>query len=233
MTLALARRFKQDVSVDGIVWVPLGGRTDFAPTENGTQQSADDYDSDGFNRFEKTMTGWKLVVKFQMPTTANVPSDPGQQILEETRFQFGDDCRAYTRWYDRNGGTDAWQGRALIDWNQSKTGVADVDETTATFTGDGPVVRISNPEADPVAPIIISAESTPAVQVTGGQVQILGGGFLGATSVKFGTVAAVAPLIISDNLIVAVMPTGTAGSAPITVITPAGTSNAFAYTRGA
>lgn len=233
MSLALARRFAQDVSVDGTNWVKLGGRTDFAPTENGTTQAADDYDSDGFNKWEKTMTGWQLVTKFNMPTAAGIPADPGQAILEATRFQFGDDCRAYTRWYDRNGGTDAWSGLALIDWNQSKTGVADIDEITATFKGDGPVVRISNPGASPDAPVVTNAISNPAVQLTGGQVQIFGGGFLGATAVKFGTVSAVNPIIVSDSLIIALMPTGSAGSAPITVITPAGTSNAFAYTRGA
>lgn len=231
MSLALARRFAQDVSVDGTTWVKLGGRTDFAPTENGTTQAADDYDSDGFNRWEKTMTGWQLVTKFEMPTTAGVPSDPGQAILEATRFLFGDACRAYTRWYDRNGGTDAWSGLALIDWNQSKTGVADIDEITATFKGDGPVTRIDNPFASSAVPVITGA--TPTAQTEGGQVKILGSGFLGATSVKFAAVSVVTPLVLSDSVIVAVMPAGSAGSAAITVTNAAGVSSGFAYTRGA
>lgn len=231
MSLALARRYKQDVSTDGTTWVKLGGRSDFAPTETPTVVGADDYDSGGFNGFEKTMTGWQAVSKFQMPTTAGIPSDPGQMLLEATRFQFGDACRAYTRWYDRNGGTDAWSGRALIDWNQSKTGVPDIAEVTVTFKGDGPLARIANPYASTVAPIVTAA--TPSGAAAGSQVSIYGGGFLGATSVKFGAVSVVNPLIVSDSLIVAIMPAGSAGSAAVTVTTAAGTSNALPYTRGA
>ncbi len=229
MSLAYARRFKQDVSTDGTTWVKLGGRNDFAPTEAPTVQAADDYDSNGFNGFEKTMTGWQVVSKFQMPTTAGVPSDPGQSLLEATRFQFGDACRAYTRWYDRNGGTDAWSGRALIEWNQSKTAIPDIAEITVTFKGDGVLTRITNPYASPAAPVVTSA--TPAGAAAGSQVSIYGGGFLGATSVKFGAVAVVSPLIVSDSLIVAIMPAGTAGPAAVTVTNAAGTSNALAYTR--
>lgn len=232
MSFALARRFKQDVSSDGTTWVPLGGRTDFAPTESPTMQSTTNYDTDGFDSFEKTLTGWQVVSKFEMPTTASVASDPGQAILEATRYQFGDGCRTHTRWYDRNGGTDAWSGLAIVDWNQSKTTTADVAEITVTFKGDGILTRISNPYASTAVPVITSA--TPSGVAAGGQVTIYGGGFLGTvatTGVKFGGVNATSWVVLSDNVIVAVMPTGTAGSAPIIVTNATGASTSFAYTR--
>lgn len=232
MSLALARRFRQDVSVDGTSWVKLGAITDFAPAEKPTTQAADTYDTNGFNAFEKTMTGWSTVSKFLMPTTANVPSDPGQQLLANTRFQFGTAARIYTRWYDRNGGTDAWSGLALVDWNQSKTSAPDVAEITATLTGDGVLTQISNPYASTAVPVIISA--TPSGVAAGGQVQITGGGFLGTiatTGVKFGAVSASSWIVVSDSLIIAVMPAGSAGSAAVTVTNAAGTSSAFPYTR--
>lgn len=234
MSLALARRFKQDVSVDGTTWVKLGARTDFAPTESSTLPSAANYDNAGFDSFEKTMTAWQVVSKFEMPTTANIPSDPGQLILEATRFQFGDAARAYTRWYDVNGGTDAWSGRALIDWNQSKGSVPDLAEITVTFKGDGVLTRITNPFASAAVPVITSA--TPSGVSVGNQVSIYGGGFIGTvptTGVKFGATSAASWTVISDSLIVANMPTGTAGAANITVTNAVGVSTAFAYTRGA
>jgi hypothetical protein len=51
--------------------------------------------------------------------------------------------------------------------------------------------------------------------------------------VKFGATNATSWLVVSDSLIVAVMPAGTAGAANITVTNSAGTSPAFTYVRGA
>lgn len=233
MTKALARRFKFDVSVDGTTWVRLHNVNDFAPTENDTTQSTDDYDNGGFNGYEKTMTGWQVVAKFTRDTTANIPSDAGQSLLEATRFQFGDACRAYIRWYDRNGATTGnWSGRAIIKWNQSKTAVADIEEATVTFMGDGVLSAISNPNTASAAPVVTLA--TPSGVAAGGQVSIYGTGFTGTvptTGVKFAAVNATSWVVVSDSLIVAVMPAGSAGSAPITVTNAIGVSNALAYTR--
>jgi hypothetical protein len=235
MSVALARRFKVDVSTDGVTWTKLGAIEDFAPTEAPTNQAADTYDTNGFNSFEKTMTTWKAVVKFLRPTTAGVPSDPGQAILEATRFQFGTAARAYIRWYDRNGyATGNYSGLALIDWNQSKTTVADVEEVTVTFNGDGVLSAISNPYASPAVPLITSV--TPSAQSVGKQISINGGGFIGTvptTGVTVGGVNASSWTVVSDNLIIAVVPAGTAGSAPIIVTNGVGASASFAYTRGA
>lgn len=83
-------------------------------------------------------------------------------------------------------------------------------------------------------PIVISASSTPAAQVAGGNVVITGSNFTGATGVKFGAVSSALFRIDSDTQITATMPVGSAGSAPITVINSTGTSTpALAYTRGA
>lgn len=236
MSVALARRFRQDVSVDGISWVKLGALTDFAPTENPTNQAADTYDTNGFNAFEKTMTGWQTVSKFLMPTTAGIPSDAGQTLCEGTRFQFGDAARLYTRWYDRNGGTDAWSGRALVGWNQTKTGVADIDEVTVTFQGDGALARITNPYAATAVPVVTAATPAGASASVGVQITISGSGFLGTiptTGVKFGATNATSWVVLSDSVIVAIMPAGTAGAANIVVTNAAGASAAFTFTRGA
>lgn len=81
----------------------------------------------------------------------------------------------------------------------------------------------------------ISAASPSAVSV-GNQVSITGlrfTGVTGATGVKFNAINATSYTVVSDTLIVATMPAGAAGSAPIIVTNGTGASSAFAYTRGA
>ncbi|MBS0231725.1 MAG: IPT/TIG domain-containing protein [Proteobacteria bacterium] len=233
MPSAFARRFKVDLSADNTTWINLKGIEDLAPSENATLQPADTYDTNGFNSFEKTMTGAKLVAKVLRPTTAGIPSDPGQELARATRFQFGTAARLYVRWYDRNGGTEAYSMQALVDWNQSKSGVADLDEVTITFTADGVVTPITNPYNASAKPTIVSV--TPSGATAGTLVTITGQGFTGvnpASGVKFAAVTAVNALIQSDTQIVVAMPAGTAGSAAVTVTNGVGASDPFAYVRG-
>ena len=233
MSTALARRFKFQVSSDNVNWLSIAGITDLSPNENPTLQSADDYDSNGFSNSEKTLTAWKVVVKANRKTTSGV-FDPGQELVRQARFQFGDQARVYVRWYDRNGAPEAYTGRVIVDWQQSKTGVADLEEVTMTFTGDGVLTPITNPYTPTSAPVVSTA--TPSGVSVGNQVTITGNGFTGtvvSTGVKFGATAATSWTVVSDSLIVAIMPTGSAGAANITVTNATGTSNSLAYTRGA
>jgi hypothetical protein len=233
MSTALARRFKVDVSADGTTWIPLKGINDLNPSISPTNQSADDYDSNGWASFEKTMQTWTLVAKALRKTTAGV-FDAGQELVRAAQVQWADAARVYVRWYDRNGAPEAWSGTALVGWVPSKTGVADLDEVTITLSGDGVLTAISNPYAAAAVPVVTAA--TPSGVAAAGQVQIKGSGFTGTiatTGVKFGATNATSWVVVSDQLIVAVMPTGSAGAANITVTNAAGTSAAFSYTRGA
>jgi len=233
MTVSLARRFKVDVSTDGVSWIPLKGITDLSTPEKATTVSTADYDNDGFDSSEKTLTSWSVVAKMNRQVNAGV-FDPGQELLRATKYQFQDLARAYVRWYDRNGAPEAYSGKALIEYAQSKTAVADVEEITATFDGDGIVSPISNPVSVANDPVITSV--TPSGAATGSLINIQGAYFTGtiATSgVKIGGTNATTWSVVSDSLIVAEVPTGSAGSAPVIVTNATGASTAFAYTRAA
>ncbi|OZB79731.1 MAG: hypothetical protein B7X41_19045, partial [Microbacterium sp. 14-71-5] len=193
------------------------------------------YDTNGFNSYEKTMTGAKLVAKVLRPTTAGIPSDPGQDLVDNTRFQFGTAARIYVRWYDRNGGTEAFSMYALVDWNQSKSGVADLDEVTITFTADGAVTMITNPYGAPAIPVLTSFIPATGASV-GTMLTIIGTGFTGTTGaagVKVGATNVTSYIVQSDSQIVAIVPAGSAGATTVTVTNPIGASLATAYTRGA
>lgn len=82
------------------------------------------------------------------------------------------------------------------------------------------------------APVLTAA--TPSNAAAGAQVKIEGSGFTGTTGaagVKIAAVNATSYVVVSDGTIVAVVPAGSAGSAPITVTSPSGASNALPYTR--
>ena len=64
-------------------------------------------------------------------------------------------------------------------------------------------------------------------------VTITGARFTGTTGITFGGVAAADFSVIDDSTLVAVMPSGDAGSAAIIVTNAAGASTSKAYTRGA
>lgn len=235
MTTALARRFKADLSTLAAptAWIGLKGMNDLNPAISPTLVGSDDYDSNGFSSFEKTMQGWVLTAKCRRATNAGV-FDPGQELARGAQLQFGDAARLNVRWYDRNGAPEAYQGVAIVGYTASKTGVADLDEVSITLTGDGILSQIANPWNAAAIPVLISA--TPTAVAAGGQVQITGTGFTGTlptTGVKFGATNATSWIVVSDSLIVAIMPTGSAGAANIVVTNAAGVSTALSYTRGA
>ncbi|GAA2577310.1 IPT/TIG domain-containing protein [Microbacterium binotii] len=85
-----------------------------------------------------------------------------------------------------------------------------------------------------IATVPAVTSATPSGAAAAAQVTIKGSGFTGvtgATGVKFGGVNASAYTVVDANTIVAVVPAGSAGSAPIVVTSPVGASSAFAYTR--
>lgn len=233
MPTALARRFKVDVSTIAAptTWVNLKGINDLNPAISPNLVGSDDYDSNGFASFEKTMQGWILTIKALRKTIAGV-FDPGQELVRGAQLQFGDLARVNVRWYDRNGAPEAFSGVAVVGYSASKTGVADLDEVTITLTGDGILTSISNPFAAAAVPVVTAA--TPSGAAAGALVTITGTGFTGTvvtTGVKFAAVNATSWSVVSDNVIVAIVPAGSAGSAPITVTNAAGAGTPFPYTR--
>jgi len=235
MPNALARKYGVQVSTDNTNWVNLKGITDFNAPENPTIQGADTYDTNGYNAFEKTMSGWGPTVKFLRPMTGST-YDAGQELVRACRFQFGTAARIYVRWFDKNGSTDAYSGLALVSWTPSKTGVADVEEVTVSFQGDGIITQISNPYQATLLPVITGF--TPATGASvGTAIDIFGANFTGVvatTGVKFAGTNATTFFLVNDQQITAVVPAGSAGLITVLVTTSVGASTATNnYTRGA
>ncbi|WP_030059794.1 IPT/TIG domain-containing protein [Streptomyces novaecaesareae] len=80
-----------------------------------------------------------------------------------------------------------------------------------------------------MSPVISSINPNHGPPVGGTAVTINGSGFIGATSVKFGTVPVSSFVLVSDSQIIATSPAGT-GSVAVTVLTLLGTSNSVTFT---
>lgn len=230
MSNLLARGYRVQVSDDGSTWLTLTGLNDLNPAVSPQTASADDYESDGWTSAEVVMQSWKITVKANRKASGGV-EDPAFALLRARVGQFGDAARIYVRYFRKDGIDEAQSGRAIVEMTPSKTGVADLNEWSIVFTGDGALSKIANPYAPTAVPVVSGA--TPSGATAGSQVTITGQGFTGASAVKFGATAASAYTVLGDSTIVAVMPAGTAGAANVTVTNATGTSTAFAYTRGA
>lgn len=127
---------------------------------------------------------------------------------------------------------------ALADRTLDRATVEEINPTFTCFRD--PVVGKSytiesTPSTGPIAvPTIASV--LPSGQGTGQAVTITGTGFTGVTAsgVKFGATAATSIGTVTDTQISnVVLPSGSAGSAPVTVTNANGTSTAQPYTRAA
>jgi hypothetical protein len=240
-----AARYRIDVSTDTTngtdgTWQQLMGITDFNPNVNPTIKDTTTYDNAGWGSSEITLNSWKAVVKVARQLNGGGGFDPAQEAVRACVAKFGSAARIYVRWYDRNGLAEAYWGRAIVEWSRSKTSADDVDEATISLTGDGELkVLTTNPWWAGGTPVPTLASATPSGVAVGGTVTITGQYFTAGTGVavshgvKFGATDATGWVVLSDTLLVAAMPAGSAGSAAITVTNSNGASSTLAYTRGA
>lgn len=227
---ALARRYAVDVSTDNATWLRLASVNDRNKQVNPNKIDSTTYDSNGWTATEVTLQSWSIVVKALRQPSAGV-YDPAQELARATQGLFGDSIRLYVRTYDKVTGKEAQSGRAIVEWNEAKTGVADLNEVQITFTGDGPLSNVADVVISAL-PVITSA--TPSGAAAGAQIELIGQGFAGTvatTGVKIGGVNATSWIVISDNVLVFIVPAGTAGATTIVVTNATGASNALAYTR--
>jgi len=236
MSTTLARKFRTDVTTDLTLsggWLELKGVDDWNDSITPQIESTDAYDTTGWKTNEVTMQDWLATASLFRRIVAST-YDPGQELVRATRGQFGTAARCGVRWYDRNGGPEAYSGVAIPSVARANTGVANVEKWTITFNcTDIPLnLNISNPFSVASAPVITSV--APSGAGAGAAIAIYGAYFTGTTGashVTIGGVNATSYTVQNDGLITAVVPAGSAGSAPVIVTNAVGASAAFPYTR--
>jgi hypothetical protein len=235
MSTTLSRKFRVDVTADLTLasgWAQLNGIDDWNATITPNTEETTAYDTNGWKSNEVTLQDWSATASLFRRIVSGT-YDPGQELVRATQGLFGNSARVGVRWYDKNGGTEAYQGIAIPTISRSNTGVSNVEKWSIAFMAtDVALATISNPGVAAAAAILVGA--TPSGQAAGASVVITGSGFTGttgSTGVKFGGTNATSYIVANDSVISAVLPAGSAGSAPIIVTNPVGASAPLAYTR--
>lgn len=144
----LARKYRLDVSTGAGAWTQVRGLTAFNPTIDSNLEDDTDFDSDGWGSQVKTLMSWALectVKRGVGVTTGNY--DPGQEALRVAAESFGVDGVVRVRWYDREGGPEAYEGDAEVSWGNSGDSPTDFSAADITLTGKGRRLVIDNPNA--------------------------------------------------------------------------------------
>lgn len=151
----LARKFRVDVDTSATAapaWLQVRAVQTFKPTINNTMVDDADMDSDGWGSDAKTGMKWALELGLLRKVGLTSGSyDPGQEAIRAAADDFGPDAVVHVRWYDRNGGPEAYEGYAQVGWSPNGGGPTALDIVAVTLSGNGARKPIANPTA-PVGP---------------------------------------------------------------------------------
>lgn len=192
------------------------------------------YAAKGVDRSSKYGSNLVLTWDHEAVRDANGQFQPELQDLINAAKSNGVANRRRLRAYDALGADYAFDGWFSIQVTRTNSGWDDAGFFTITASQYEFLGWIENPVLTGLVPLIGGAN--PSGAAVGDSVYIQGENFTGATgvaAVKFGGTNAASYEVVSDSLIVAEVPAGSAGSAPIVVTTPSGASSEFPYTRGA
>lgn len=216
---------------------PIRRISGWSPSYPATTQDQATYDDKGATNEAVTARSFatSLTVQGNRSLTTGLYLPEVEALLAAAKATL-DGATVDIRWYHKpEVGTpnlnDAGQAFCRVEMTRQNTGNAEIEVFSVTLTGQGVFASIVNPFAGwgVTAPVLSGV--SPASQGAGDLVTITGTGLLGATAVKFAAASSTDFVVVNSATIIAALPAGTAGSAPVTVITPGGTSNAIAYTR--
>lgn len=235
------RQWYLDVDTSGIVgspsWVPVMGLMEFQPSMDPNLEDDSDFDSGGYQSQTKTAEAWAIDGKLARKLTVADPTmyDPGQEFLRAKAIgQMGQANQAHIRYYEMTAGgprAEAYEGYAAVTWSPDGGAMTALNTVSLKLTGQGRLLPVTHPASGSVIPSIVMLGSTTGPAAGGDLVTIRGAGFLGMTSVKFGTTTAPEYNVVSDTVIDAVAPAKTAGTYDVTVTNAAGTSAVSAATK--
>lgn len=146
----LARKFKVEVmpgadDPETGTWTAVKGIQELTPSKEDNLEDDSDYDSDGWTSQVRTAQSWSLELKLARKAGTGVTYDPGQEIIRAASDQFGVDGTVHVRWFNREGGDEAYQGRAIAGFTDDGGSTTALSTATSTLTGNGPRSVIANP----------------------------------------------------------------------------------------
>lgn len=216
------------VSTDGISFTSVSGVQQAAFTDTATTADNSDLNSGYYGGGDVPVAGRVNGTATLLRRHDQTAYDPGQEIIRQAAET---QQLIYVRWWDTSfAGAEAKQAPTFVQWAAQPTSRTALETVNVTFNVQGGPSDIVNPgdTATSGEPVITSI--APTGQSVGDQLAIHGNGFTGATDVDFGLTAATDFLVVSDNLVVVVVPSGASGAVDVTVTNATGESDAMSYT---
>lgn len=147
----LAREWRLEVNMgteQAPDWQLCPGVRAFQLTSEPNIEDSSDYDGDGWASNTKTGQAWELAVTIRRKTnkTAKV-YHPVHEAIRLAHFQYGEANLVHLRFMSRQGLPEAYEGKAIPNWQPSGGEYTALGEVEITFTGDGPLTPIPNPLA--------------------------------------------------------------------------------------
>lgn len=146
----LAKKFALDVSanlaaaIDADFTRVMGIRS-LKTVINPVTQGTGTYDSGVWTGSTKTALGWQNDLTVLRAIAADLTYDPGQTLLFNAHDVTGLAGRVAARWYDRNGGTEAFKGIADVTWSPQGGDNEQLDLVDIQLLGNGTRTKITNP----------------------------------------------------------------------------------------
>lgn len=222
------------------IWQPFRRISGFAPTFPKTTEDVATYDDLGAPNEDVTGRGFAAAFTAQVNRTLStglyLPEVEAVMAAARTK---GESAVLDIRFYHKPefgtpNPTDAGRAFVTVEVSRQNTGNSQNEILSISLVGKGNYEPIANPFTGwgTTIPTITAVEQVAAGD--GDLITVIGTGFLGATAFSIdGTpLDADAFEVLNGATIVAIMPTGDAGDVDLEVTTPAGTSDAFSYTRG-
>lgn len=198
--------------------------------DNAHMEPENRYSDGGYDRNNKTGTGWSVTATVPMATLVSDPTsyDAATTYLMQTiEGALGSDAQVDIRWYEFDPSVNSprvycRQGIALATFLGNFGDPTANRDATLTFTGQGKLNKPVHPYPQtPAVPTVSAVLPTSASHLANTAITIYGAHFTGTTGVTVGGVAVTSFNINSDGEIVAVMAAGTAGAGKAIVVTNA------------
>lgn len=232
---ALARRWavEVDMNVPGAPdWQRLLGIEEYKPNYEQRRENDEGYDDDGSMRQAITGSSERLEIKLKRRQSAAGAYNTVHEFLRlKARAKDAITGEVHIRWFDRlPGGVEAYEGRAIVEWNPDGGNSAAKDMISLVLHVQGPSVAITNPNTSTL-PVVAALAPAGGPTAGGTLVTVKGRTLTGATGVTFGGTAATSFTVLDDTRIVAVSPAKAASTVDVVVTTPGGSSATSAASK--
>lgn len=234
----LARKWVFEVNTGTVaspIWTTVKGLNNLTVTQGEPNLEDDNvYEDAGYTGQTKTALSWKAeatVMRRTDPVNVTI-YDPGQEKLRALSNLLGPTGVAYCRFYDRDGGPEAFTGFGEVSWAPQGGSPTDLEQVDITVTGKGAPTTITNPNAPALAVPTVTGLSPATGTTAGGTLVIITGTnfkdrngttvVTGPTGVKFGTNNATSYTVLDRQTIAAIAPAGTSGSKDVSVTNTTG-----------